>query len=192
MSKTAEQKTAVFYDESGHNLEMNQAYEVGLIFKRAKETLEQITNTPIADYEAFRADILGYSMQSIKQTFPKVFNLELSEADTLKMLSINLEQLKKDAADLQAHPVPFCVCKKTGAVTPEENREKHTWFITTKEQHDRLKFTNELADILQRASEVTPYVRKANVTNGLIHLVYYDAQTDTLKPNHNYVMKGIQ
>jgi len=186
------EKTAVFYDALSHHLAMSQSHETSLIFTRAKEKLEQIIDKPIKDYEAFREDILGYSMQSIREVFSKPFELGLSDGATLKMLSINIDQLKTDAEKLRNNPTPFCVCKKTGAVSPDQNPEAHTWYITTKEQHERLKFTTELAAILELASEVTPYVRKANVTNGLAHLVYFDPQTDTLKPNHNYLMQGIQ
>lgn len=194
MSKEVKEvkKTAVFYDALSHHLAMSQSHETSLIFKRAKENLEQITNRPIKDYEAFRNDIICYSMQSIKETFPKPFELGLTDEATLKMLSINIDQLKTDAENLKNNPIAFCVCNKTGAVSPDENREPHTWYITTKEQHDRLNFTTELAEMLELASKVTPYVRKANVTNGLSHLVYYCMETDTLKPSHTYVTNGIQ
>jgi hypothetical protein len=190
--KKENKKTAVFYNEQLHHSEMSQAHESMQTFKRAKNNLEAITNKPIKDFEAFRKDILGYSMQSIKETFPKPFELGLTDEATLKMLSIDLKQLTQDDAFLSTTPFKFCVCSKTGETTPDECKENYIWYATTEEQHQRLDFANELSNILERAYLFTPHTFKSNVTNGLTHIVYFDVQTETIKPNHFFVMNGIK
>ena len=185
-------KTAIYYNEQQHHSEMSQAHESIQTFKRAKNNLEAITNKPIKDFEAFRNDILGYSMRSIKETFPKPFKLGLSDEATLKMLSIDLKQLTQDDAFLSTTPFKFCVCSKTGEATPDDCKEDYIWNITTDEQHQRLDFCNELSEILERAYLFTPHTFKSNVTNGLTHLVYFNVQTEAITPNHFFVMNGIQ
>ena len=190
--KKENKKTAVFYDASGHYTEMNNANESGQTFKRAKNNLEAIINKPISDYTAFRSDILGYAMAEIKKTFPKPFELGLTDEATLKMLSIDLSQLTADSYFLATTPFKFCVCPKTGEATPDECKEPFIWYAETKEQHERLDFALELASILERAYLFTPHTFKSNVTNGLTHIVYFDVQTETIKPNHYFVMNGIK
>jgi hypothetical protein len=190
--KKDNKKTAVFYDESGHYTEMNNANESGQTFKRAKNNLEAIINKPISDYTAFRSDVLGYAMAEIKKTFPKPFELGLTDEATLKMLSIDLSQLTTDSYFLATTPFKFCVCPNTGEATPDECKDPFIWYAETKEQHERLDFCNELANILERAYLFTPHTFKSNVTNGLTHIVYFDVQTETIKPNHYFVMNGIQ
>jgi hypothetical protein len=191
MSK-AEKKTPIFYNQGEHHSEMSKAYEVGLIFKRSKDDLEKILGTPIADYAEFRKDPLGYAKAEIRKAFPKPFELGLTEQATLKMLSIDLRQIERDSLYLATNPIKFCVCPKTGAVSADECKEDYIWYATTDEQHQRLDFGNELANILERAYLFTPHTFKSNVTNGLTHIVYFDVQTETIKPNHFFVMNGIK
>lgn len=184
--------TAVFYDELGHHLAMSQTNESVQTFKRAKNNLEGIISKPISDYKAFRRDVLGYSMAEIKKAFPKPFELGLTDETTLKMLSIDLKQLQEDAEFLKHTPFRICICPKTGTATPDESKELFIEYATTDEQHERLDFGNELANILERAYLYTPHTFKSNVTNGLTHIVYFDVQTETIKPNHFFVMNGIK
>lgn len=191
--KKENKKTAVFYDESGHYMEMNNANESGQTFKRAKNNLEAIINKPISDYTAFRSDILGYAMAEIKKTFPKPFELGLTDEATLKMLTIDLSQLTTDSYFLATTPFKFCVCPKTGEATPDECKEPFIWYAETPEQHERLNFANELSEILERAHEkYTPYIHKANLTNGVEKLVYFHPQTNKIVPHHYWVMNGIK
>jgi len=184
--------TAVFYNEGEHHSEMSKAYEVGLIFKRSKDDLEKIIGKPIDDYAEFRKDPLGYAKAEVRKAFPKPFELELTEEATLKMLSIDLRQIEADSLYLATNPIKFCICPKTGAVSADECKEDYIWYATTDEQHERLNFANELADILERTHKRIPHSHKANMTTGLQTIVYFNLQTEKLTANHYYVMHGIK
>jgi hypothetical protein len=190
--KKENKKTAVFYNEIEHLTAMREGDTIGLLFKEAKNELETILEAPIKDYTAFRNDVLGYSIAEIKNKFPKPFDLGLPIEKVLAMLSIDLRMIERVDATLKTTPHKFCVCPKTGDATADSCREDFIWYATTDEQHERLDFANELATILERAYLFTPHTYKSNVTNGLTHIVYFDVQTETIKPNHYFVMTGIK
>jgi len=189
--KKENKKTVVFYDEAGHHLAMSQTDESVQTFKRAKTNLEAIIKKPISDYMAFRRDVLGYSIREIKSTFPKPFELGLSDEATLTMLSIDLKQLKEDAEFLQHTPYEICICPETGIATPSDCKEPFTDYITSDEQHERLDFANDLIAKLEKCHEYSPYRGKHNLVNGLIQFVYLDPQKG-LVPNHSFLLRGIQ
>ena len=87
------QKTPVHYDEMVHIMVMHDDYEISLVFNQAVAELEAIIKAPIQDYEAFKNDVLGYSIEAIKKTFPKPFDMGLGIEGALKMLSIDFSEL---------------------------------------------------------------------------------------------------
>lgn len=184
-------RVKIFFNELEHYQEINRAHEIAAVFKAAKLELERIIEQPITDFAAFRNDVLGYSIKAISERYPAAFNLNLGLQKTIDMLSIDLRKLEQYDAVLRSSPHKINVCSKTGEASADEDQEPFCFYAQSPAELERLKFATELADILERASALTPYVRKANVTNGLVHLVYHDVQTDTLKPNHNYVMQGL-
>ena len=185
-------KVKVYFDEISHSQELGKAYEIAAVFKAATLELETILEKPIDNYTEFRNDPLLYSIAEIKNKFPAAFNLNLGLDKTLSMLSIDLKKLEQYDATLKTTPHKVNICDKTGEATPDDDKEPFCWFAESPQQLERLKFANELSEILERASELTPYVRKANVTNGLAHMVYYNMQTDKILPHHYWVMNGIQ
>jgi hypothetical protein len=185
-------KVKVFFDEVSHYQEMAKTVEIVEVYKAAKKELEAILESQITDYAAFKSDPLLYSIAQIKLKYPAAFNLNLGLEKTLAMLSISLSKLEQYDAILKTTPHKIDVCIKTGNCTPNDDKEPFCYYAESPAQIERLKFTTELSEMLERASLLTPYVRKANVTNGLTHLVYYNIQTDTLTPNHNYILQGIQ
>ncbi len=189
--KKQERKTAVFYNEGQHHSDMGQTYETTLLFKEAKNSLEAILENPIEDYKAFRADLLGYSIAQIKNKFPKAFDLGLPIDKTLQMLSIDLRIIERADGILKTTPHRFNVCPKTGDCTPDEDKEPYIKYITTDEQHERFDFASELIKLLDKAHTFKPGTQKANLTNGLSHIVYFDPQVGFV-PNHFFVAEGIQ
>jgi len=188
MSKTAEkQRIAIHYHELDHLNAMREGDKVGMLFKEAKEQLETILEAKI-DYTAFKNDVLNYAIAEIRKKYSGAFALNLPFDTTIQMLGLSLKNFERIDSIIKTTPHTFKVCNKTGNTSSCDDKIPFTLFCETPEQHQRLEFANELADILERAAALTPYVRKSNVTNGLVHLVYHDVQTDTLKPNHNFVL----
>jgi hypothetical protein len=189
--KKENKKTAVFYDEALHFSAMRDGETMAILFREAKNELEVILEKPIEDYTAFRNDILGYSIASIKVKFPKAFDLGLPIEKVLAMLSINLRIIERADATLRSTPHKFCVCAKTGEAKGDDCKEDFIWYATTDEQHERLNFTYSLITNLEKCHEYAPYRGKHNLVMGLIQFVYLDPQLG-LVPNHNFVLNGIQ
>lgn len=183
--------TPVFYDELEHLNAMNEGHKSSLIFKEAKAELEAVLEKPIDDYAEFRKDILGYSITSIKAKFPKAFDLGLPIEKVLAMLSIDLRKIERADAILKTSPHKFCVCPKTGDTTPDEDKEPFTQYAVNDEQHERLDFANELIKLLEKAHTFKTGTNKANLTNGLSHIIYHDPEQGLI-PNRFFVLEGIQ
>jgi hypothetical protein len=95
---------------------------------------------------------IGYSMQS-----PESSNLWVCGWICLKNV-INQYWINCHQDGEWNNPTPFL--KKVPAESRLLGEEPHTWYNTTQEQHERLKFNfNELAEMLERAS--LPHVRKS-------------------------------
>ena len=192
MNKTAEkQRIAIHYNELDHFNAMREGDNVGLLFKEAKEELETILEAKIADYTAFRNDVLNYAIAEIRKKYSGAFALNLPFDTTIQMLGLSLKNFERIDAIIKTTPHTFKVCSKTGKATPCDDKLPFTLFCETPQQHKRLKFANELSNILERAYLFTPYTFKSNVTNGLTHIVYFDVQTETIKPTPNFVLNGI-
>jgi len=185
-------KKEIWYDELSHSIAMGEGWKKGELFKQAKDDLEKVIGRPLTSYPEFRKDILGYALKEIKLTFPKPFDLGLSDDVVLGMLGIDLRLIKQVSAELKNTPHVFKVCSKTGDCSANEDKTPFKWFAESKEELDRLAFAENLADTLEKAAELTPYVRKADVTLGLTHFVYFDVQTGSIIPNHYYVKNGIK
>ena len=186
MSKT-EKKTAVFYNEREHHTEMAAAHEIAKVFTEAKNELETILEKPL-DYTAFKNDVLGYSIAEIKLKYPGAFNLNLPLDKTLQMLSIDLRKLEQFDAILKTTKHEICVCPKKGTATPKDNKEPHILYAETPQQLDRLRVAQSLADLLEELHQYKSGTAKANLTNGVTHIVYFEPQTEKITPNHFFVM----
>ena len=180
---------AVFYDEITASIELAEAHNVAKVFNDAKAELETILGGSIKDYNAFKSDVLGYSIAAIKDLYPGAFNLNMPLDKTLSMLSIDLRKLEQYDAKLKTTLHSFEVCKK-GIATGSINKEDFTWVASTTEQLNRLAFAQELADILTKANELQPYIGKSDATLGLTTFVYFNGQAGKILPNHHYIING--
>jgi hypothetical protein len=167
---------------------MNKAHETAKVFTDAKNELETILEKPIENYTAFKNDVLGYSIAEIKLKYPAAFNLNLGLDKTLQMLSIDLRKLEQYDATLKTTPHKICVCPKKGTATADDDKEPFCWYAETPEQLQRLRFAQSLADLLEQAQEYKPGTAKANLTNGVNHIVYFNMQNEKITPNHFFVM----
>jgi hypothetical protein len=107
------------------------------------------------------------------------------------MLSIDVKKLEQYDAVLKTTPHKIDVCSKTGNCTPTDAREPFTYYAQTPEQHERLKFSNDLIAILEKCHEYAPYRGKHNLVTSVIQFAYLDPQLGII-PNHNFVLNGIQ
>jgi hypothetical protein len=185
-------KKEIWYDELSHSIAMGEGWKKGELFKQAKDDIEKIIGRPLTSYPEFKKDPLEYALKEIKASFPKPFDLGLSDDVVLGMLGIDLRLIKQISPELKNTPHVFNVCAKTGKCSASEDKTPFKWFAESKEELDRLDFAEKLADILEQAHELTPYVNKAEVTLGLTHLVYLDVQTGKFIPNHWYIKQGVK
>lgn len=192
MSKEVK-KVKVFFDEASHHQEMTKTYEIVEVYKAAAKELETIIEKTIDNPIEFKNDPLLYSIAQIKLKYPAAFNLNLGLDKTMQMLGIDLRKLEQHDAVLKTTPHKIDVCNKTGNCTPNDDKEPFIWYAEQPEQLARLQFANELAALLERANEYTPFTHKANLTNGLQRFVYFEPQTEKITPHHYFVMNnGLQ
>jgi len=116
-------------------------------------------------------------------------NLPLDKS--LQMLGIDLRNIEQSDAKLSTTPFKVKVCNKTGACTPDDNKEDFISYAVTDEQHERLDFANELISNLEKCHNYAPYRGKHNLVMGLVPFIYLDPQLG-LVPNHHFVLNGIQ
>jgi hypothetical protein len=191
MTEQAKLPVAVFYDENRHHTTMGNAYELVKVFNDAKLELETIIAKPIENYAAFRKDIIGFSVEQIKLTYPMPFALGLSDDITLGMLGINLDSLKRHSDALKFTPYKIIV-SKAGICEVCTDATPYKLYAKTHEQHERLDFANELCISLEAAHKYKPFQNKANLTTGLQGLVYHETVSNSFKANHVFVLEGYQ
>ena len=185
-----QKRIPVFYDEATHSMSMRDAYETTLKFNEAVKELQAIIKKPIEDYNAFRQNILDYSIETIKKTFPKPFELGLDNEATFKMLSIDLTNLKRLSQIITTTPHRFLVCDKTGMASACEDKEPHTYYAETPEHFERLKFCNEIINIAEKAYSLNENQNKGSLIIGFRSYVINDLQNGLI-PNWHFVLKGI-
>jgi hypothetical protein len=184
-------KVPLFYDNLQHLSDQRDAHQTSVLFNKAVAELETIIKKPIEDYKAFKNDILGYSLEMIKQTFPKPFELGLDNEATLKMLGINLSNINSISEKIQNTTHRYTVCKKTGVATPCNDKEPYTKYAETPEQFERLKFSNDIIAISEKAFELGNNLHKSDLVYGFKPFVVYDTQKGLI-PNWYFVVNGIQ
>lgn len=185
-----QERIPVFYDEIEHAGAMRSGYEVASIFNEAVAELQTIIKKPIEDYNAFRQNVLDYSIETIKKTFPKPFELGLDNEATFKMLSIDLTNLKRLSQIIATTPHRFIVCDKTGKASACEDKEPHTYYAETPEHFERLKFCNEIIRITEKAYSLNENQNKGSLITGFRSYVFIDPQKGLI-PNWHFVLKGI-
>jgi hypothetical protein len=191
MTEQAKLPVAVFYDENLHHTTMGKSYELVVVFNDAKRELETIIAKPIENYVAFRKDVIGYSLEQIKLTYPKPFELGLSDELTFGMLGINLDSLKRHSEVLKYSPYKIIV-SKAGICEVCSDATPYKLYAKTEEQHERLDFANELCVSLEAAHKYKPFQNKANLVTGLQGLVFHETVSNTFKANHIFVLEGYQ
>jgi hypothetical protein len=110
--------------------------------------LEKIIKKPIDDYKAFSKDIVAYSIEAIKKTYPKPFELDLDLETTLKMLSIDMTNLKSyaDQFDVNTECTIF-----DGYAKNEINQDQFNKYCETDEQFERYDYALQVIDTIQKA-----------------------------------------
>ena len=185
-----QKRIPVFYDEATHTMIMRDAYETTLKFNEAVKELQAIIKKPIEDYQAFRKDILNYSIETIKETYPKPFELGMDKEATLKMLSIDLTKLEELSQIIATTPHRFNVCDKTGHASACDDKEPFTYYAETPEQFERLEYSNQIIEVAKKTVSYNKYQHLGNTIGGFINFVVLDPQKGLI-PNWNFVMKGI-
>lgn len=188
--KTKE-RVPVFYNEFDHTTAMRDGYETSLLFNEAVKELQAIIKKPIEDYKAFRTDVLGYSLEEIKKTFPKPFDLGLDLEQTLKMLTIDLTNLKRISQIISTTPHRFNVCDKTGYASACEDKEPFTFYAETPEHFERLEYSNKIIDVANNTLSYNKHQHLGNTIRGFINFVVLDPQKGLI-PNWYFIKNGIK
>jgi len=184
------ERIPVHYAEIEHVTAMREGYGVSVIFNQAVAELETIIKKPIEDYKAFRKDILGYSIEAIKTTFPVPFTMGLDDEATLKMMSIDISKLEQYSEKLKTTPHRFNVCAKSGKASACENEEPYTYYAETPEHFERLDFSNKIIEVAEKAHSYNRNQNKGNIIAGFTSFVINDPQKGLI-PNWQFVVNGI-
>ena len=147
------EKIYLNFEQELYNIERNASIEKLAPLNKAIEELETIIKKPIDDYKAFSKDILSYSVEAIKQTYPKPFDLGLDLETTLKMLSIDMTNLKSYAA--QFDNKTECVIID-GYAKNEVDQERFKQYCETDEQFERYDFCMQAIDTIEKAVSYAP------------------------------------
>jgi hypothetical protein len=182
-------KVKIYYDQTSHESDKFKAYDNTKLFNSTVKELESIIKKPIEDYQALKKDAYNYSLETIKKTFPKPFDLGLELEQTLKMLSIDLTNIQKNSEVLKTTPYRFVVTAD-GKAEPCQDKEPYCFYIDTPEQFERLEYCKEIIKICDKAIILTPYVHKANIILGFNRFVLLDPENGYI-PNWRYVYYGV-
>lgn len=182
-------KQKIYYDEASHLNDNRNAYEITLVFNNSVKELEGIIKKPIEDYQAFRNDAYKYAIEEIKKAFPKPFELGLDTESTLKMLSIDLQNIARNSEVLQTTAYRFVVSKE-GKAEPCQDKEPYCYYIDTAEQFERLTYSNEIIKVSEKAMTLNPYLHKGNLITGFNMFVTLNYENEYI-PNWRYVYYGI-
>ena len=147
------EKIYLNFEQELYNIERNASIEKLAPLNKAIEELETIIKKPIDDYKAFSKDILSYSVEAIKQTCPKPFDLGLDLETTLKMLSIDMTNLKSYAE--QFDNKTECVIID-GYAKNEVDQERFKQYCETDEQFERYDFCMQAIDTIEKAVSYAP------------------------------------
>jgi hypothetical protein len=184
-----QEKIKVYYDLGTHHNEMGNAYEITVIYNNTVKELESIIKKPIEDYQAFKKDAYNYSIEAIKKEFPKPFELGLDIESTLKMLTIDLNNIKRNGEIFKTSPYRFEI-DKNGKATASEDQEPFTYYAETPEHFERLNFSNEIIAITEKAFSLNRNQNKGNMIVGFNSFVINDPQYGLI-PNWQFILNGI-
>ncbi len=150
------EKIYLNFNQELYNIVRNGASEKVRHLNDAIEELETIIKKPIDDYKTFSKDILGYSMKQIKGTFPKPFDLDLGNEATLKMLSIDMTNLKNYAEQFDSKTECVII---DGYAKNEVDQESFKQYCESEEQFVRYDFAMQCIDTIQKAVSYTNWLR---------------------------------
>lgn len=186
--KTEIKKVALYYDASTHADDMRKGYELSMLFKKAVVDLEKIISKPIEDYQAFKNDIIGYSINAIKKNFPKPFALGLDNETTFKMLSIDFNNISNIGNKLNNQKHLFVV-DKNGKAEEILDVELYTLFASTPEHFERMAFCDVIIDVVNKAYELIPNQNKAQIMSGFNRFITFEP-SERIGYNSHYILKG--
>lgn len=182
-------KEKIYFDEWSFTENWAKAFEVAKVFKEAKNELEEILQKPIKDFGAFKANPIEYAKEAIKEANPKVFALGLSDENTLKMLSFNLNNLERLSNVIKLTNFKIIVSEK-GEASPDESKEPFTVYAETVNELERYDFCLKLIETIKEAYNQNTNVPLRLFNAGFMHLIIWDVQTERYIPNWQFV-KGI-
>lgn len=182
-------KEKIYFDEWSFTDNWAKAFEVSKVFKEAKNELEEILQKPIKDFGAFKTNPIEYAKEAIKEANPKVFALGLSDENTLKMLSINLNNLERLSNVITRSPYAIIVTEK-GEVSPDENKEPFTIHAEKVDELERYDFCLKLIEVIKEAYKQNTDKPLRLFNAGFMHLIIWDVQTESYIPNWQFV-KGM-
>lgn len=150
------------FEDENYRLERTAKIEKLAPLNRAIEDLEIIIKKPIDDYKAFSKDILGYSIETIKKTYPKPFDLGLDLETTLKMLSIDMTDLKIYAEQFDVNTE--CTIIDSYAKF-EVDQEAYRKYCETDEQFVRYDFAMQCIDTINKAVSYASHLRPQDLAS---------------------------
>lgn len=156
------EKIYLNFNRELYNIVRNGASEKVRHLNNAIEELETIIKKPIDDYKAFSKDILSYSLEAIKKTYPKPFELDLGNEATLKMLSIDLSKLKDCAREWDVN-TEFTIIDNYARIEVEQESFKQ--YCESGEQFKRFDFAMQCIDTIQKAVSYSNWLRPQDLAS---------------------------
>lgn len=184
------EKIYLSFDQELYNIVRNAENEKVRHLNNAIEELEAIIKKPIDDYKAFSKDILSYSLEAIKKTYPKPFDLDLGNEATLKMLSIDLSKLKDCAREWDVN-TEFTIMDNYARI--EVDQESFKQYCESEEQFKRFDFAMQCIDTIQKAVSYATFLRPQDLASFYKYFIEYSFDIDgkvTLSPRNSFVLTG--
>ena len=168
-------KVKIYYDQTSHESDNFKAYDNTKLFNSTVKELESIIKKPIEDYQALKKDAYNYSLETIKKTFPKPFDLGLDLETTLKMLSIDMTNLKSYAEQFDSKTECVII---DGYAKNEVDQERFKQYCESEEQFVRYDFAVQCIDTIQKAVSYTNWLRPQDLASYYKSFVESSFDTD--------------
>lgn len=156
------QKIYLSFNQELYSIARNGASEKVRHLNNSIDEFQNITKKPISDYKAFSQDILGYTMTEIKAMFPKPFDLDLGDEATLKMLSIDLTNLKEYSREWDVKTEYTIV---DGYARIEIDQERFKQYVETDKQFERYDFCMQAIDTIEKAVKYANWLRPQDLAS---------------------------
>ena len=181
-------KTKLYYNELEHLTMQNKGFEKAEAFNKTIEILNGfLKTTKVTDFKEFRENPKEETARLLKETYTPIFALGLDYTQTLSMLQIDLTNLN---GLIDVWQKSTFTIDSNGNASPCLDKEPYTLYAETPAHYERLEICNKIIKLIEEVKPFIPNAKDSKIGFEFRPLIYFNPQTNTLVPNHNFVVNG--